>query len=454
MKLREGVEQVEVRRGIEQQLMLVLPVQIHQTRGGIAERRRGRERAVQERSAPAALRRQLPADDQLAAVGLFEDRFDRGLVLTRPNELGRGPAADQQADRPHQDGFAGPGLARQHVQPRLELQFETFDDGEITNGQKTEHRPEVPSYQMFDSVYGACYASRNCAVPAAWKWIGRGDATPRTDRIRRLDVENVCRWRAVCACLSSRLRFLRKSAQPEAGTGELARNSDIVRLVADATLVGKVVLLILLIFSAVSWAVIFYKIWAYRRAEQQIVHLPRACSARARSSPRCRRSVPRSAPARWSGSFQSGYAELNTQLRTDKAAEPGKPGGSAGRPTLKSLDAVDRALLRATTVELNKLEHRVPFLATTASITPFIGLFGTVWGIVIAFQGIATAGNTSLGVVAQPIAEALIATAAGLFAAIPAVYFYNHFTNKVKKFASEMDDFSLEFLNISERNFT
>jgi biopolymer transport protein TolQ len=124
------------------------------------------------------------------------------------------------------------------------------------------------------------------------------------------------------------------------------------------------------------------------------------------------------------------------------------------RPTLKSLDAVDRALLRATTVEMNKLEHRVPFLATTASITPFIGLFGTVWGIVIAFQGIAEAGNTSLGVVAQPIAEALIATAAGLFAAIPAVYFYNDFTHQVKKFASEMDDFALEFLNISERNFT
>jgi biopolymer transport protein TolQ len=77
-----------------------------------------------------------------------------------------------------------------------------------------------------------------------------------------------------------------------------------------------------------------------------------------------------------------------------------------------------------------------------------------VWGIVIAFTGIAAAGNTSLGIVARPIAEALIATAAGLFAAIPAVYFYNHFTNKVKKFATEMDDFALGFLNISERNFT
>ena len=154
------------------------------------------------------------------------------------------------------------------------------------------------------------------------------------------------------------------------------------------------------------------------------------------------------------GIFQSGYAELNSQLRTGAPADSAKPASSAGRPTLKSLDAVDRALLRATTVEMTKLERRVPFLATTASITPFIGLFGTVWGIMSSFQGIGAAGSSSLGVVAPGIAEALIATAVGLFAAIPAVYFYNHFTQQVKHFAAEMDDFSLEFLNISERNFT
>ena len=157
------------------------------------------------------------------------------------------------------------------------------------------------------------------------------------------------------------------------------------------------------------------------------------------------------------GLFQSGYAELNTQLRTDKADKPGdlgKPAAGVGRPTSRASTRSTGRCCARRRAELNKLENRVPFLATTASITPFIGLFGTVWGIVIAFQGIASAGNTSLGVVAQPIAEALIATAAGLFAAIPAVYFYNLFTNKVKKFASEMDDFSLEFLNISERNFT
>ena len=115
---------------------------------------------------------------------------------------------------------------------------------------------------------------------------------------------------------------------------------------------------------------------------------------------------------------------------------------------------MDRALLRASTVEVSKLEHRVSFLATTASITPYIGLFGTVWGIIMAFQSIGMQGSTSLAVVAPPIAEALVATAAGLFAAIPAVYFYNDITSQVKKAANEMDDFSMEFLTIAERNFT
>jgi biopolymer transport protein TolQ len=121
---------------------------------------------------------------------------------------------------------------------------------------------------------------------------------------------------------------------------------------------------------------------------------------------------------------------------------------------LKSLAAVDRALLRAATSEINRLEKRVSMLATVASVAPFIGLFGTVVGITIAFQRIGSTGSTNLAVVGPSISEALIATAAGLFAAIPAVLAYNHFTTQVKGFASDMDDFSLEFLNIAERNFT
>ena len=115
---------------------------------------------------------------------------------------------------------------------------------------------------------------------------------------------------------------------------------------------------------------------------------------------------------------------------------------------------MDRALLRASAVEVNKLEKKVTFLATIASASPFIGLFGTVWGILDAFQKISQTGATNLSVIGPGIADALVATAAGLFAAIPAVFFYNHFTSTTKALASEMDDFSLEFLNIAERNFT
>jgi biopolymer transport protein TolQ len=152
------------------------------------------------------------------------------------------------------------------------------------------------------------------------------------------------------------------------------------------------------------------------------------------------------------GVFQAGYAELNAQFRVTSGA--GSPGAPPGRPMLKSLDAVDRALIRAATSEINKLEQRLTFLATTASITPFIGLFGTVVGIMLTFQRISVQGSTNLTVVGPGISEALLATALGLFAAIPAVYFYNHLTHKVKEVSALMDDFALEFLNIAERSFT
>jgi biopolymer transport protein TolQ len=143
---------------------------------------------------------------------------------------------------------------------------------------------------------------------------------------------------------------------------------------------------------------------------------------------------------------------LTAQLRQPAATEVTT--AASARPTVKSLAAVDRALMRASVVEVNKIEKRLPFLATTASIAPFIGLFGTVWGIMNSFQSIGRTGSTNLGVVAPGIAEALVATAFGLFAAIPAVYAYNHCSNRVKIFASEMDDFAMEFLNIVERNFS
>ena len=116
------------------------------------------------------------------------------------------------------------------------------------------------------------------------------------------------------------------------------------------------------------------------------------------------------------------------------------------RPALKSLPAVDRALLRAATLEIGKLEKRLTFLATTASITPFIGLFGTVVGIMITFYRIGTTGSTNLAIVGPGISEALIATAIGLFVAIPAVMMFNYFTSKVEAFDVEMDNSSSELV--------
>ena len=234
-----------------------------------------------------------------------------------------------------------------------------------------------------------------------------------------------------------------------AGTGEV--QTDFFQLITQGGAIAQIVLVILLIFSAISWGVIFYKFVQFGRAAKQtrtFLDVFRKSSKFSEVQAVCR-SLPDSPLV---GLFQSGYTELNTQLRGNSPEN--KLTNAAARPTLKSLDAVDRALLRATTVEMTKLERLVTFLATTASITPFIGLFGTVWGIMDSFQRIGVAGSSSLAVVAPGIAHALIATAAGLFAAIPAVYFYNHFTNQVKHFSAEMDDFSLEFLNIAERNFT
>lgn len=235
-----------------------------------------------------------------------------------------------------------------------------------------------------------------------------------------------------------------------AGAGVSVPQTDIISLILGASWVVKSVLVLLLLFSAASWGIIFYKYSQLRRAEKQTTTFLEVFRKSSRFS-EVQAVCASLGGSPLVGLFLSGYAELNAQLRSAGESKPGEP---VPRPTLRSLDAVDRALLRASTTEIAKLEHRVPFLATTASITPYIGLFGTVWGILNSFLGIAEAGSTSLGVVAPGIAEALVATAVGLFAAIPAVYFYNDITSRVKAFANAMEDFSLEFLTIAERNFT
>jgi biopolymer transport protein TolQ len=232
-------------------------------------------------------------------------------------------------------------------------------------------------------------------------------------------------------------------------------SSQILDLLANTTYVSRVVLLILVLYSIASWAVILYKFTMFRRSERQTVQFLEVFR-RSNKFSEVQAVCKSLGDSPLVGLFQSGYAELTAQLRQNGQAEAvvGNPSPSSSRPTLRSVSALDRSLLRASVVETNKLEKRIPLLATTASVAPFIGLFGTVWGIMTAFLAIGQTGSTSLGVVGTPIAEALIATAFGLAAAIPALVAYNHFTLRVKLFASEMDDFSMEFLNIAERNFT
>ena len=148
------------------------------------------------------------------------------------------------------------------------------------------------------------------------------------------------------------------------------------------------------------------------------------------------------------GMFQAGYQEINQQVRPP-AGTPQQQ-----RPAIKSLDAVSRALARAASIEESRLEKRLSFLASTASVSPFIGLFGTVWGIMNAFGEIGRQGSANLAIVAPGISEALITTAAGLFAAIPAALFFNFFSDRVKALSATMDDFAMEFISMVERNFT
>jgi biopolymer transport protein TolQ len=211
------------------------------------------------------------------------------------------------------------------------------------------------------------------------------------------------------------------------------------------------VLVLLAVFSLVSWAIILYKGMALQRAYSQsrtFLDVFRKSTKFSEVNSVCVQL--QASPL--VGVFQAGYQEVNQQVRGTGKEE--KPAGAAARPTVRSLESLSRALVRAATGEVTRLERRVTFLATTASVTPFIGLFGTVWGIMSAFEQIGRMGSASLPVVAGPIAEALITTAMGLAAAIPAAFFFNLYNSRIKVLSSMMDDFALEFLNIVERNFT
>ena len=223
---------------------------------------------------------------------------------------------------------------------------------------------------------------------------------------------------------------------------------------------AKIVLAVLVGFSLASWAIILWKHFQLRKAEAQSGRFLETFRRSSRFS-EVNSAAPGLSASPLVGIFQAGYAEIDAQIKAARASQAGHGAvggaGEEGAPRsyrIRSLNAVERTLRRAVGVEIQQLARGTPFLATTAASTPFIGLFGTVWGIMVAFQEIGLTGSTSIVTVAPGIAEALVNTAAGLAAAIPALIGYNHFASRLRGVRSRMEDFVLELVNLAERNFT
>jgi len=217
-------------------------------------------------------------------------------------------------------------------------------------------------------------------------------------------------------------------------------------LFAGTGLVVKLVLIILIFFSVVSWAIIFYKLLQVHRANNESERFLEFFWKTKRFDA-VNAQLDRFTNTPLSVLFNEGYAELKRVVEKGDQREE----HDAMSTELGGIENIARALRRATTSEITRLEKYVTFLATTGSTAPFIGLFGTVWGIMNAFKGIGETGSASLAVVAPGIAEALIATAIGLFAAIPAVIAYNRFAHDIDRLAGRYESFMEELSNILQR---
>jgi biopolymer transport protein TolQ len=198
------------------------------------------------------------------------------------------------------------------------------------------------------------------------------------------------------------------------------------------------VLLILLIFSIFSWTIIFAKWGTFRGARRANARFLRAFR-KANGLDAVMVASEQFRPAPLVALFDFGYEEVTRQVKS--------------RGTVNNTVALERTLQLGTSEELTKLERNMGWLATTASVSPFIGLLGTVLGIIRSFEQLGSQGSSSLRAVGPGISEALIATAVGLFAAIPAAVAYNYFGHVIKEMGARMDDFTLEFLNLTERTY-
>lgn len=214
-------------------------------------------------------------------------------------------------------------------------------------------------------------------------------------------------------------------------------------MVLGAGIMVKLVLIILLAFSVLSWAIIIYKYSIIRKMERESIAFLDFFWSKKQFTPIFEACVDyKFTPL--SRLFAAGYNEL-MQVRIPKKDT------ALSQFNVGEFDSIQRSLKKTMSNEISRMEKAVAFLATTGNTTPFIGLFGTVWGIMNSFRGIGLKGSASLAVVAPGISEALIATAMGLIAAIPAVVAYNHFVTRINRMAVEMENFAGDFLNIVER---
>jgi len=230
------------------------------------------------------------------------------------------------------------------------------------------------------------------------------------------------------------------------GGGAANEPLDILSLLLNASGVVMGVLFLLISLSVVSWWIIGYKALYFARAVKESLGFLDAFWKTRRYDQLMQESeaFPRSPIAQL---FRAGFIELSKVIK-QRQSEPG-----AKHDSEDDLENIQRSLRRAWTSEMTHLESLIPFLATTGSAAPFVGLFGTVWGIMNSFRSIGAKGAANLSTVAPGIAEALIATAIGLVAAIPAVMAFNYFNRKVKVLSAEMESFSNDFLNIVKRHF-
>jgi biopolymer transport protein TolQ len=230
---------------------------------------------------------------------------------------------------------------------------------------------------------------------------------------------------------------------------------DLIHMISNAGIVVQLVLLLLLFFSITSWAIIIVKYRYIKRSFKQSTEFTEFFwKSRDLSNAFAKAKQLHGSPL--ARIFRIGYLELKKTSQTGQPAVAESSDNSDHNLPFNTrfagIDNVKRALRRATNTEMTRMTQMVPFLATTGNTAPFIGLFGTVWGIMNSFSGIGQRGSASLAVVAPGISEALVATAAGLAAAIPAVIAFNFYMNKISIVETELHSFAADFLNIIERD--